>query len=51
MIDENPRCAAMQASKSLGSSSRTWFSTGIKSNLFSVDMILLVFRKSILTAC
>ena len=48
MTDEKPRCAATQASNSLASSSRTWFSTGIKSNLFSDDMVLLVVRKSIL---
>ena len=31
ITDEKPCRAAMQASSSLGSSSRTWFSTGIRS--------------------
>jgi hypothetical protein len=36
-MDGSPRLAAMQASKSLASSSRTWFSTGInKSGFFDV---------------
>jgi hypothetical protein len=36
-MDGKPRLAAMQASKSLASSSRTWFSTGInKTGFFDV---------------
>ena len=34
MMEGSPRLAATQASKSLASSSRTWFSTGIKSGGF-----------------
>jgi hypothetical protein len=30
MIEEKPRLAATQASSSLGSSSRTWSSTGMR---------------------
>jgi hypothetical protein len=37
MMDGSPRLAAMQASRSLASSSRTWFSTGInKTGFFDV---------------
>jgi hypothetical protein len=37
-MDGSPRLAAMQASKSLASSSRTWFSTGINKTDF-LDVI------------
>jgi hypothetical protein len=37
MMEDSPRLAAVHASKSLASSSRTWFSTGININgLFNV---------------
>ena len=48
ITDENPRRAAMQASKSLESSSRTWFSTGINSGILTFDMMVMASRKSIL---
>ena len=49
IMEGSPRLAAMQASKSLPSSSRTWFSTGInKAGFFVVilfAMLLLRFFK------
>ena len=39
MMDGSPRRAAMQASKSLASSSRTWFSTGINKTGFFDDLV------------
>jgi uncharacterized glyoxalase superfamily metalloenzyme YdcJ len=38
ITEENPRRAATQARSNLGSSSRTWFSTGINSKGFEADM-------------
>jgi hypothetical protein len=42
MTEENPRFAAINASKSLGSNSLTWFSTGMRSNTFAAVMLSLL---------
>ena len=41
IVAENPRRAAMHANKSLGSNSRTWFSTGIMSEFFNFGPLTL----------
>jgi len=41
IIAENPRRAAMHANRSLGSNSRTWFSTGIMSDFFNFGPLTL----------
>jgi hypothetical protein len=46
-MEESPRFAATQASKSLASSSRTWFSTGINKTGFFDAMFLVVLRSLI----
>ena len=51
MIEEYPLRAAMQASSSFGSSSRTWFSTGISNNGFATDMCRNASEESITPPC
>ncbi len=47
MMEVSPRLAATQASKSLASSSRTWFSTGINKTGFFDVMLVVVLRSPI----
>jgi hypothetical protein len=47
MTDEKPRCAATQASSSFGSSSRTWFSTGISNKGFKAAMYLFASARDL----
>ncbi len=47
IMEVSPRLAATQESKSLASSSRTWFSTGINKTGFFDVMLLVVLRSLI----
>jgi CMP-N-acetylneuraminic acid synthetase len=50
-MDVNPRFAATQASRSLASSSRTWFSTGISNTGFFNVLSFLSTATAIIHEC